>query len=219
MGANGQLPEAADGRILRWPGRIVTAEDLRLHLNGHEELLLAPRALVTPSAAEQLRDRGVRISRQAVEVPTARPRAAWGYAQDRPYPLVRSAAQALRRDGLGTKDLTPAGEGPPCSWAKAVAECVARGECLGGVVFCQDPGLVCLVANKVAGLRAVAANTIGAAARATLTVGANLLIVEMPGRTFFEIRQIFRLLCQSEPPACPPGVSGTLQELDGHAHR
>ena len=89
----------------------------------------------------------------------------------------------------------------------------------GGVVFCDDPGLVCCVANKVPGLRAVAVTTVAQAARATLTLGANLLAVEMPGRTFFEMRQILRCLCGAESTACPAGVACTLRELDGHAHR
>ncbi len=219
MSANGHIPEAtADGRVLRWPERVVTAEALGRRLSGHRELLLPPKAILTPAAVEHLRDRGVHITRQSEEVAITAAAGAWGYAQDRPYPLVQSAVQTLRRDGLSWKDLTPANESP-CRWARAVAECVARGECQGGVVFCQDPGLACCVANKVAGLRAAAANTIDTAARATLTLGANLLIVEMPGRTFFEVRQMLRLLCQPGRPACPPGVACTLAELDGHAHR
>jgi hypothetical protein len=221
MGTNGQLREVtADGRVLRWPDRVVTAAGLERRLNGHHELVLPASAILTPAAVDHLRDRGVRISRQPPEAANAAPAAtAWGYSQDRPYPLVSSAVQSLGREGMSWKDLTLAGSESPCRWARAVAECVARGECLGGVVFCQDPGLVCCVANKVAGLRAVTTNTIGAAARTTLTLGANLLIVEMPGRTFFEVRQILRILCQPGQPVCPPGVACALEELDGHAHR
>ena len=96
--------------------------------------------------------------------------------------------------------------------------CVKRGECCGGVIFCGDPGLICCVANKTVGVRATAATTVSQAARATLTLGANLIAVEMPGRTFFEIRQILRTLCLTAT-ACPADVACTLQELDGHAHR
>jgi len=55
------------------------------------------------------------------------------------------------------------------------------------------------------------------AARAVRTLAANLLAVEMPGRTFFEVRQILRICCA--PAVCPADLAGTLQELDGHAHR
>ncbi len=142
----------------------------------------------------------------------------WGCGMDRPHVLVECAVRALRREGLMVRDL-PAPDGLPCRWAKAVAECVAAGECAGGVVFCEDPGLVCCVANKVPGLRAVAVTTVGQAARATLTLAANLLAVEMPGRTFFEVRQILRTLYSAHSQDCPDGVGCTLRELDGHAHR
>ena len=125
----------------------------------------------------------------------------------------------MQQDGVELKELPCDGKGSACEWSRAVAECVARGECRGGVVFCQDPGLVCCVANKVAGLRGVAVITVAQAARAVLTLGPNLVAVEMPGRTFFEIRQILRVLCEPGQTACPPGVACTLRELDGHAHR
>jgi len=142
-----------------------------------------------------------------------------GFAEERSNPYVQSAVRALRREGHGLQELQSCGSDLACHWARAVAECVARGDCHGGVLFCQDPGLVCCVANKVPGLRAAAVTTVVQAARATLTLGANLIVVEMPGRTYFEIRQILRSLCQPDVNACPPGVACTLRELDGHAHR
>jgi ribose 5-phosphate isomerase RpiB len=146
------------------------------------------------------------------------PALVWGCGQDRPHPLVQSALQALAREGLDIRAWPLLGDDLPCRWAKALAECLGRGECAGGVLFCADPGLVCCVANKVPGLRAVPVTTIGQAARATLTLSANLLAVEMPGRTFFEVRQILRTL-MTAPTHCPDGVACTLKELDGHAHR
>jgi len=221
MSANDQhRDDASNGQVLRWPGRILAAEDLRHALNGQREVLLAAGTIITPLAAEQLRAYRIRITRQAgspaVQPPTA---AAWGYAADRPHPAVQSAVQALQRDGWVLRELKPQSPNTPCTWARAVAECVARGECRGGALFCQDPGLVCCVANKVAGVRAVAVFTVAQAARAGLTLAANLAAVEMPGRTFFEVRQILRTLCTNRDAACPEAVACTLRELDGHAHR
>jgi ribose 5-phosphate isomerase RpiB len=132
--------------------------------------------------------------------------------------MVQCAVDGLRRQGLGVRELPAANGDLPCRWAKAVAECVAGGECAGGVLFCDDPGVICCVANKVPGLRAAAVTTVHQAARAMLTLGANLLVVEMPGRTFFEIRQILQTLCTARP-GCPDGLSCTLKELEAHAHR
>jgi ribose 5-phosphate isomerase RpiB len=219
MDGNGQLRNAsADGTVLRWAGRVLTAEDLRRSLNGHRELVLSPQTVITPLAADELRAGNVRVTRQPAEIPQ-RTGAPWGYVQQRPNPLVTSAIQALRRDGLEIHELTPANDASPCRWARSVAECVTRGDCRGGVVFCEDPGLVCCVANKVVGIRAVAVGTVPQAARAVLALGTNLVAVELAGRTFFEVRQILRTLCAGGAPICPPGVACTLEELDHHAHR
>jgi hypothetical protein len=214
MDGNGQL-RASDGEVLHWPGRVLSAGDLRTTLNGQRQLVLTPNAVVTPLAAEELRQRAVQVTRKA-EAPAA---PTWGYAQDRPHPLVASAMQAVRREGLPLKELMGNGETNSGAWVRTLAECVARGECQGGVLFCADPGLACCVANKVPGLRAVAITTVAEAGRAFLTLCPNIIAVAMPGRTFFEVRQILRVVCRPGPAICPPGVACTLRELDGHAHR
>jgi hypothetical protein len=219
MSADGQLRDgAADGQVLHWSGRVLSADDLRRSLNGHRELVVPERAIVTPLAADHLRANGVRIRRQAQQEPRV-PAAAWGIAQERPHPLVQSAVESLAREGLAVRALQPTARGIPCRWALAIAQCVAGGECRGGVVFCDDAGLVCCVANKVAGLRAAAVATVAQAARAVQGLGTNLVAVELAGRTFFEVRQILRTVCAAGEPTCPPGIASTLGELEGHAHR
>ena len=126
------------------------------------------------------------------------------------------ALRTLARESAPLRELPAPCTGPECDWAKALAGCVANGDCCGGVVFCENPGLVCCVANKVPGLRAAAVVTIAQARAAMRTLGVNLLAVEMPGRTFFEVRQFLSILCR---PTCPDGVACALQGLDGHAHR
>jgi len=206
----------AHGDLL-WQGRVLAADPLRRSLNGHRRVLIAPGTIVTPLAAEELRSSGVALEVQREE--TATESKTWGCAQDHGYTVVQSALQALKREEILLRSLPVIEDTQLSRWAKAIGDCVGQGECCGGVVFCQDPGLVCCVANKVPGLRAVAVTTVAQAARAMLTVGANLLAVEMPGRTFFEIRQILRQFCAGGQRACPDGVSYTLRELDGHAHR
>jgi hypothetical protein len=206
MSGNGQI----DAQGLCWPRRVLSADDLRRHLTSQRELQLLPRTIVTPLAADELRARGVRITwkdAQPAATSDARP---WGYAQERPDAVIDAAIAALERDGVRLTRLdAPAG----ALWS------VATMPGPGVVVFASDPALLCCVANKHSGVRAAVVATPQAAARARQTLGANLVAIEMPGRTFFELRQILRTICSNGPAPCPPELAAALKELDGHAHR
>jgi hypothetical protein len=141
----------------------------------------------------------------------------WGYAvEGQPSATLQAALRAVARTGAAPESL-PACNGEPCSWICQVAECLRSGRCQAAVLFCKDAGLACCLANKVPGVRAAAVGTVAQAGRALARLGANLLVVEMAGRTFFECRQILSL-CRAGA-ACPPEVAALLTELDGHAHR
>jgi hypothetical protein len=142
----------------------------------------------------------------------------WGYAvEGRPSTMLQVALRAAGRNGSPPQAL-PEGNGEPCGWVRQVAECLRSGRCKAAVLFCQDAGLCCCVANKVPGVRAAAVWTVAQAARALTQLGANLLVVEMVGRTYYECKELLRLCCDGAA-ACPAGVACVLQELDGHAHR
>jgi hypothetical protein len=132
--------------------------------------------------------------------------------------MLAVALRSLQRDGTPPVSFAPC-QGEPCRWVRGIAECLARGECCGAVLFCGDAGLACCVANKVPGIRAAAVVTVPQARQALTKLGANLLAVEQDGRTFFEFKQILRLCCAQSVACCPPGVACVLEELDGHAHR
>jgi hypothetical protein len=144
--------------------------------------------------------------------------ARWSYAvEGKPTTMLEVALRSLRRQGTAP-DTLPECNGDSCVWIRDVAACLASGECRAAVLFCADAGLACCVANKVPGVRAVAVEGVGQAVRALRNLGANLLVVEMAGRTYYECRELLRL-CQEYPSACPPGLACVLEELDGHAHR
>jgi hypothetical protein len=220
MAGNGQPDTAMDGATARWPGRVLTALDLRQSLNGAQELHLDRRTIVTPSAADELRVRGVRIIRSDVDSTTMGIRASGlAYALERPEPQVHAALAAHAREGVDWRELPPRGSEEPCRWARAIAERVTAGEWQRALVFCADAGLVCCVANKVKGVRSVDVTSAMRATRAVQSLAANVLVVEVPGPTFFELRQILRVVAGIRTATCPPGLAGTLKELDGHAHR
>jgi hypothetical protein len=210
MNTNGQTPVSD---VLSWPKRLLSADDLRRHLNGQRELHLLPRTVITPLAADELRARGVRITWQLPSPGiTPQPPATWSYAHEQPDALIAAAVQALQRDAIHLSHI-------PASSLRDLAERIARGAIPGLVFFCVEPTLACCIANKHSGLRAAPVFTPAHATRARTSIAANLYAVEMPGRTFFELRQILRTIAAAPPPPCPAPLATTLQELDGHAHR
>jgi hypothetical protein len=181
-------------------------------LTSQRELQLLPRTVITPLAADELRAKGVRISWQVSKPKSdAGPKAgSWCYTQEKADAMIHSAIQALDRDGI---TLMPLEYEVPQKLAQAVIA-----DQRGGIVFCGDPGTVCCIVNKIAGVRAASAMNVAQVVRAKKNLGANLFAIEMPGRTFFELRQMLKTIVTSST-VCPDDIANVLKELDGHAHR
>jgi len=212
MNGTSEQPSAT----LCWPGKVLSEDDLRRHLTSQREILLAPTTIITPLAIDFLRARKVSVRRDEKPVMQAETTEAgsWGWAEETPNGVVNAAVQALTREG--TKFVALSRIVDPIAWSRETADAIAATEIAGSVVFCGEPELVVCVANKVSGLRAAAVTGVRQATRARQKLGANLLAVEMPGRTMFEIRQILK---QAVGSVCPEPLARVLQELDGHAHR
>ncbi len=223
MMGTGQNSNGDTAQVLHWPGQVLCAEDLRYHLHGQRELVVSYRVVITPLAAEELRARGVQVRRQEAASLTPQPGQGWVVVQEKPDGVIANVLRSLARDGAPLAEWPaeprPSGsEDMSARWAKMVAANLGQGQYGGVAAFCQDAALVCCVANKVAGVRAAAVVNAAQASRARLKFAANLLAVEMPGRTFFEVKQILRAALQNKG-SCPENVAKLLQELDGHAHR
>ena len=199
-----------NGSALCWPKRLLSADDLRRHLTSQKELVLLPKTVVTPLAADELRAKGVRIRWESTTQETKSASAGgWFYAMEKHDALVESAVQALGRDGVHVTLL----DGTTRKWAEAVLQGYA-----GGIVFCANAAIVVCVANKVAGVRAASIINAKQAARVQTGLAANLYAIEMPGPTFFEVRHMLKTII-GEAARCPEEIAKILKELDGHAHR
>ncbi|MBX9677224.1 MAG: RpiB/LacA/LacB family sugar-phosphate isomerase [Gemmataceae bacterium] len=201
---------------LCWPGKVLSEDDLRRHLSSQREILLAPTTIVTPLAIDFLRARKIAVRRDVVKTVEAEPVQAgtWGWADEASSGIVAAAVQALIREGVHLTALSKITD--PIAWSRETANAIEAERIAGAVAFCGDPELVVCVANKMSGIRAAAVTGVRQATRVRQKLGANLLAVEMPGRTVFEVRQILK---QAVGGQCPEPLARVLQELDGHAHR
>ncbi len=206
-----------DTHVLLWSGKLFSADDLRRHWKGQRELILPARSLLTPLVIDELRAKGVRITRQDAPVKGAHVASGqgWSYVEETPEPMVRAAAAALAHDGLALSQLA-AGVGPR-SVVGLISDWI--GKHAGCVMFSADAALWSCLANKRPGLRAAAVQNPQQARRALKTFAANVLVVETAGRTFFEVRQILRTAATGPAPRCPTEIAGLLAELDSHADR
>src|SRR5262249_46416225 len=203
--------------VLRWTACVLSAADLRQHLNGHREVLLSGKTIVTPSAVDELKAKGVGLSRLTENQVVGSPSGKWFCVQEKCDPVVDAAVNALRREGVKLSALQAVASNA-ATWAREVARQLSSGEHVGGVAFCADAALVCCVANKVKGIRAAVVASAAPTPNPFSTIGANLLAVEMPGRTLFEVRQILRTAATSKT-ARPDTVVNLLAEIEAHAHR
>lgn len=213
-GAKGETSEKQEG-IFTWPNKVLTVTDLERHWRGQSNLVASFDLIVTPLAWDFIKQR--RISLQQSRRPEGPEIGIWGCGQDEDYAVVATALSVLRREQIEFRDFCRK-DSEMTIWCKEVSVWVTTGHCQGMVVFSRQPGLICCLANKIPGVRAVPVSTMRQAANATMEVGANLLAIEMPGRTFFEIRQILRLVVEIGTPSCPTPLAKTLTELDGYAH-
>ena len=98
---------------------------------------------------------------------------------------------------------------------KTAGEMVSRGEMKSAVLFCREPEAAACAANKLVGIRAAAVNNMMQAKRVSQSLGANLMVVEMPGRTYFEIRQVILLMMDAK--GCPEAAQAQLERLDARS--
>jgi hypothetical protein len=137
----------------------------------------------------------------------------WGYALDRQAPTpLRLALGELRRQGAEFIELAGC-NGDPCGWVKGVAECLQARRCRGALIFCASASAACLIANKVAGIRAAKVDSVSECEAALLGIAANVLIIDPIKKTFYEFKEMFRLCLTIDSP-CPPGVACVIDELE-----
>ncbi|MCI0379617.1 MAG: RpiB/LacA/LacB family sugar-phosphate isomerase [Gemmataceae bacterium] len=212
--------ENGEATVWHWTQRVFSSEDLRREYRGQKSLVLPPRGLVTPQAADELKSRGISVSWQVSASGGRKPpddctRNAWHYATENPDSLVDAAIQSLARDGLHFVKWKTAAE-PIAACAKVLTGLLVGKESAGGVVFCSNPWLMCCVANKVTGVRAATVQNAKEAAQARASTGANFFAVPMPGRTVFEVKSLLKAVVTTTP-KCADETTKVFEELDQHA--
>ncbi len=196
--------------VQQWLGSVLALTDLHRFGPNLRELVVAEKVVLTPCAREEMRRLGISLVRREPAKQQS-----LGYDQDGLYPLLISAVLSLAREGYGLQGLELSQGTGSLELGKKAGEKVVKGEVRSAVLFCQQPEAAACAANKLSGIRAAAVSSMHQAKRAMESLGANLIAVEMPGRTYFEIKQMLQLMIQVK--ACPEINQVILESLDAHS--
>lgn len=204
-GASATTATSEDGRLV-FEGRVLTLEVLSGRLSSVRRVAIQPRTIVTPAVRDELQRRGITLEYLAATHPPAR------------EALRVVTVNALR--GFQAAELSGAirAEGVPvevlemdCLIAATdrLAAELRGGGALGLLLTRYVPAALCL-ANRHAGVRAVAATDLLTMTAAVEAVGANLLVLDATALTAFQLRQMAVQFCRGGVRQCPEALRSRL---------
>jgi ribose 5-phosphate isomerase RpiB len=185
--------------------RVVTLESIAGRLHGAKQLLVSPRALVTPAVRDELRRRGVALVRESgaarVRKGLARLLLVVGRTRNDPNAVV----QMLVQEGIDVQT-----ESSDCLIASTdkLAAAVVQGQL--GLLWTGHTAAGLCLANRHGGVRAVLATGVSATAAAVSAVGANLLVIDPLIGTAYEKKLILRDFCLGGIRPCPEALKERL---------
>lgn len=172
---------------------VVTGESLVQRVDGHNSITIGPKTVLTPSALDFLRARGISWSRVPVKGRTPEEPRRWLAVIVRATPAVSAVLQEAR----GAVRAELAGEVREAVRLAVAAVC--RADAAGAILFTAEAFRAACLANRNGSIRAVAAATAACAETAVCEIGANVLAVDPTDRSYIELRNMVRALIARIP--------------------
>lgn len=181
-----------------------------------KELRLPKDALVTPAARDWLKACKLPVTWE--EAAKAGP-SSLAIVMDPSQPELRAIRAMLDRDGGLIEVIEPMGgrSGLPAATRRLCGK-VFRKEVCKGVVFAQDACVPLVIANKHRGIRAALGTGVPAVEEACRQLGVNVLVVEYPGGSTFQIKQMIDRLTRGST-APTPELTATLESIEAGGGR
>lgn len=180
------------------PDRVITLAAIERLPAGTSTVMIGPQAVVTPSAAEAARDRGIRLDRRSAAGPAA--------AASSLLVVVAEPTPAAIRFGAACAAAASAAD---TLSAATLAEAIARlaaaasGGPVRGVLVTSRPAAAVILANRSASLRAVAARDLPSARAGIAETAANVIVCDPATLPHHAAGRLAALLAASDtvPPA------------------
>jgi hypothetical protein len=172
----------------RISAQVVTQAVLAESVNGSTTVRIGPKAIVTPSAHDFVRQRGIEIVRESAEA-ILRTAVRWQVIVTTSHPHIAPAVDGLQQYGIKC-DLRLSGL--PAEAAAQATSAICRGDADKVVVITAEPELVACLANRNERIRAAAIGDAGALARTQRELKPNVLAIDPSNRGAFELRTLLR---------------------------
>lgn len=172
---------------LELASRVITLDDIDGQLAEINQLIVDPKAVVTPAVRDVLRQRRISLVRRAAgakAVSVAKHAIAVAVAASK-FNSSR-LVDDLRRDGYGVQQLAQTGT---VAAVRELADAAARGG-MRALLLADQAEAALIAANRYGGVRAVGADDPQQVAQASASVDANFLVVRPAGKSDYLLRRI-----------------------------
>ncbi|MBN1394639.1 MAG: hypothetical protein JW959_06420 [Pirellulales bacterium] len=177
---------------------VVSTDELNGRLDSVRRVVVQRRAVVTPSARDELLRRGIALEYADSREQSTRTFRLVMVAADADYNVAPLAA-ALDREGFGVERSQQ-----DCLMAAVdnLAEAVCGGDALGVLLSSNAAAGLCL-ANRLPGVRAIGAGNASEVSAAAEAVGANLLVADPKAGSFFQLKRVVAEFARGGVRQCP----------------
>ena len=184
---------------------IITGDLLASRVNGDKTVNIGQHAVLTPSARDLMRQRGITIQRQTTTTKQTASGSRWVAIVTKCTTALKTALDdAIQKPGaivscelVGTNDEA----------VQTAVGLICRANADGAIIFSEPPQLAACLANRNRRIRAAIANDAGTVKAVTAAMGANLLCINPVEQPFFGLRNILRQLPADGPPQVPQNWS------------
>jgi hypothetical protein len=181
-------PASAAPQGFRISAQVVTQALLAESVNGSTTVRIGPKAIVTPSALDFVRQRGIEIVRESA-VAIAKTAVRRQVIVTTSHSNIAPAVESLKQYGI-VCDLRISGR--PAEAAAQAISAVCRGDAEKVVVFTAEPELVACLANRNERIRAAAIGDAAALERTQRELKPNVLSLDPSNKSVHELRTLLK---------------------------
>lgn len=189
------------------PGRLVTLEVLEQRMDGVRRIIVPERALITPAARDELRQRKIEIvfGDQAVAGVNGNSGPAKLLVATTPHASAPAAIAAI--EAVASVDMLESNSLPDA--ASQIGRTIVGQKRLG-IMLTDRPAAAACIANRHAGVRAAIGENPASVTQAVLQVAANLLVVDSSRQNPFQLKATVREFARGGWRECPREFEGAL---------